>query len=270
MLRQRLLTALVLIPLVVWGTLALSNGMFAVILAAIIALGVMEWSRFVGYGSALARGAYLVLLVGLMAGLFGYLDDPGAPLVLGGVALVWWLFALVSVLRYPSSSAMWQSSALARAAAGAFVLIPAWGSLAVLQRNPEYVLLLLVLIWAADSGAYFAGRRFGRRKLAPKVSPGKTWEGVGGALALTVLVALGGVYWLKPAMGTGTFVALCLLTVGFSVLGDLLESMFKRMMNIKDSGGLLPGHGGVLDRIDSLTAAAPIFLLGLYWLERSQ
>jgi phosphatidate cytidylyltransferase len=151
---------------------------------------------------------------------------------------------------------------------GLLVLIPAWAGLVwihQLSRGPYLVLFLLVLIWIADSGAYFAGRRWGRRKLAPLVSPGKTREGAYGALA-------GGLLWggvLAALYGVsvpqqGCLVLLCLLTVVASIVGDLYESLSKRERGVKDSGSLLPGHGGILDRIDSLTAAAPVFALGLH------
>jgi phosphatidate cytidylyltransferase len=132
------------------------------------------------------------------------------------------------------------------------------------EFGPGYVLFLFLLIWVADIGAYFAGRRWGRRKLALAISPGKTWEGAVGAGAAALAFALAG----AAALGLGSrwpgFVAICMVTVGFSIAGDLFESMMKRQRGLKDSGSLLPGHGGVLDRVDSLTAAAPVFLLGLH------
>ncbi len=132
------------------------------------------------------------------------------------------------------------------------------------------MLFLLVLIWIADSGAYFAGRRWGRVKLAPAVSPGKTREGVYGALAGAMLCALA-LAWMRPEIGAALVtIPLCLLTCLVSVAGDLFESLIKRQAGVKDSGTLLPGHGGVLDRIDSLTAAAPVFVFGLMWLEQLQ
>jgi phosphatidate cytidylyltransferase len=137
-----------------------------------------------------------------------------------------------------------------------------------LRSLPEfgagYVLFLLIMIAAADTGAYFSGRLWGRHKLAPQISPGKTWEGVLGAIAATLVIALSGALWFQvEPLYWMMFVGICLLTVLFSIIGDLFESMIKRQKGVKDSGNLLPGHGGVLDRIDSLTAAAPLFLLGL-------
>jgi phosphatidate cytidylyltransferase len=153
------------------------------------------------------------------------------------------------------------------ALAGLLTLIPAWVALMNLHSTPDYgpryALFLLLLIWIADSGAYFVGRRWGRTKLAPRISPGKTWEGVVGALTVTLAVAGAGAVSLGVRRW-GAFILICVITVSFSVVGDLPESMLKRQYHTKDSGHLLPGHGGILDRVDSLTAAAPIFLLGLY------
>jgi phosphatidate cytidylyltransferase len=146
--------------------------------------------------------------------------------------------------------------------AGFFVLVPAWLALARLHASdPQLLLYLLLLVVAADIGAYFAGRRFGKNKLAPRVSPGKTWEGVLGGLAASALMALIGVRWFE--VSAASFIGLCALVVAASIVGDLTESLFKRHAGLKDSGSLLPGHGGLLDRVDSITAAAPVFLVGL-------
>jgi phosphatidate cytidylyltransferase len=170
---------------------------------------------------------------------------------------VWWLIALLWVMFMPA--VINPGSA---ALAGVLVLLPAWLALVRLhQMNPQLLLFVLLLVVAADVGAYFAGRSFGKHKLAPRVSPGKTWEGVLGGFAGAMLLASIGCVWLHLA--PLPFVALCAVVFVASILGDLTESMFKRHAGLKDSGTLLPGHGGVMDRIDSVTAAAPIFLLGL-------
>jgi phosphatidate cytidylyltransferase len=131
-------------------------------------------------------------------------------------------------------------------------------------NGEQLFLFLLVLVWAADIGAFFAGRRFGRVKLAPRVSPNKTWEGVLGGVVAGLIAAVAGSVWFGFAKGP--FIALCVAVVLASIVGDLTESMFKRFAGLKDSGKVLPGHGGVLDRIDSVTAAVPFYVLGLGWL----
>jgi len=154
--------------------------------------------------------------------------------------------------------------------AGPFVLLPAWLALVRLHAQgptldgPQLLTFLLLLVVAADVGAYFAGRAFGKHKLAPRVSPGKTWEGVAGGLAGASLLALAGALWFELPLPR--FVLLCVLVVMISVVGDLAESLFKRHAGVKDSGSILPGHGGILDRIDSLTAAGPCFVLGMDYL----
>ena len=170
---------------------------------------------------------------------------------------------------YSVGTKLFRSSRLFLTVAGYLVLIPAWLSIVLLLQHagPAYVLLLMLLVWGADIGAYFSGRRFGRNKLAPRVSPGKTWEGLIGALLVSIIISLVAFEFLEISSILHTnLLILCLVMVLISILGDLVESMFKRMADVKDSGGLLPGHGGVLDRIDSLTAAAPVFTLGLYLL----
>lgn len=265
MLKQRILTALALAPIAIWAILALPVDVFALMFAVIVIIGGWEWSRLVGLVATPARIGYVLTLAIGMGLLWPLLAADGSAVAIGLVALLWWSVALVVVLRYPEGAAIWKVHRPARAVAGLFTLLPAWAGLVLLRLGPgpELVLLLVLLIWAADIGAYFAGRTFGRRKLAPRVSPGKTWEGVAGGTLFALAIALLGWAVIQPAVAVGPFLAVSLLVVLASVLGDLLESLFKRMTDIKDSGGLLPGHGGMLDRIDSLTAAAPLFAFGL-------
>ena len=141
--------------------------------------------------------------------------------------------------------------------------MPAWFLLVALQyRDPKLVLYILILIWTADISAFFIGRRFGRHRLAPSISPGKTWEGVLGALSVSFIIIAFGYPILQPGMSILNWVVLGVISVIFSVIGDLLESSYKRIRNVKDSGTLLPGHGGMLDRLDSLIAAIPVFTIG--------
>ncbi len=265
MLRQRLLTAALLIPLLIWANYALASRHFALLIALITLLGAWEWARLAGFTRLFQRLGYVLLTAAV---LWGAVQLPLQLLL--WIALVWWTIALLWVLRFPRDERIWSRRAVA-VIAGMLVLAPAWRSLSALHEDygPSVLLFLLSMIWLADSAAYFAGRRWGRRKLAPLVSPGKTWEGVYGALAATLCAALigGGIARLDTD-AYALFVLLCLLTVAISIVGDLFKSMYKRHAKVKDSGGLLPGHGGVLDRIDSLTSATPVFVLGLIVMER--
>lgn len=270
MLKQRVITALILAPLALWGIWSLPSSIFALVMAIIFSLGAWEWTQLSGLHKGLGRAIYVIVVAALMYGIFQLLGQhENWSVTILVIAVVWWSLALMTVLSYPNSGAVWHSAAT-RGVAGAMILLPAWAALVVLHREygPGYVILLFLLIWGADTGAYFAGRAFGKHKLAARVSPGKTWEGVIGGMLLALAVALGATYWLEPAGQLASFLVLVALTVAISVLGDLAESLFKRIADVKDSGGLLPGHGGVMDRIDSLTAAAPVFTLGLIWLSR--
>ncbi len=220
--------------------------------------GVWEWAGFVSdYG--IPPAIYMAVFAGLMLATGSLFDAHGAVWV-AGVALLWWVLASISLWAYP-----WPIPAPVVAASGLLVLLPAWFLLAYIHgsvpRGPELTLSLFVIVWAADVGAYFFGRRFGRVKLAAQISAGKTWEGVIGGLASAALVAaLAGI---GLGVSVGAFVAIALAVTLISVIGDLTVSMFKRNVGLKDSGRLLPGHGGVLDRIDSLAAAVPLFFIGL-------
>jgi len=271
MLKQRILTAIVLLPLFVWAVLFMPAKGFAVLLALFVALGAWEWSAMMPLQSNRWRLMYCTLLMVCLAAT-AYLLGTHSEYLIGllWVAAVWWIVALLLVLRFPQSTAWWGALPI-KAASGFLVLIPCWIALVYLKVHGGaagyWLLVLFILIWSADSGAYFSGRRFGKNKLAPSVSPGKSWEGViGGALAAAVAVLIALNATERAVIGNDQYFSLgvlVVLTVAFSVLGDLFESMAKRIVGLKDSGKLLPGHGGVLDRIDSVTAAAPIFALGL-------
>ncbi len=268
MLKQRLLTAIILIPLIVW-ILSLSTQIVAYVFMSIVVLGAWEWAGL----SGIKRNLYALVLALVLLMLYWFWQQQSTTSVLSmsiyilllAAGCLWWLLALYWVLRYQQGQSLVPTSPIIKALLGFFILLPAWMALLILHKEYGWhsVVFLLVLIWAADSGAYFAGRRWGARKLADKISPGKTWEGVAGALVMSLIISLA--YALSMPLITSffLFMLLCLLTVLASILGDLLESLFKRQMNIKDSGQILPGHGGILDRIDSLTSAAPIFVTGL-------
>ena len=265
MLKQRIITALVLLPIALGGFFLLEGAAFALFIGAVVALGGWEWARLAGLAAQSQRIAYAAAVVVLLFGL--YLLPALAPLLLAA-AVVWWALATFLVLNYPDSSRYW-GGLPGKLLIGLLILLPAWQGLVLLKQWPQangLIIAVMVLVWGADIGAYFAGKTFGKRKLAPRVSPGKSWEGLFGGLTASLLITLA--VGLQQGWSTGgLLLALggAALVVLVSVVGDLTESMFKRQSGIKDSSNLLPGHGGVLDRIDSLTAAIPLFAV-LLWL----
>jgi phosphatidate cytidylyltransferase len=272
-LRQRLITAFILAPLTVGAVLFLPTVVVGGLLALVISVGAWEWSALVHLQGVKWRLLYVIVVLLLLAGSY-YLSLVGVAVV----GLVWWIGCTIVLkgwaYKSPSQASL-LSMPIPGLLAGILVLVPAWRATVGLHAlplvGPAMVLFLFVLVWLADSAAYLVGRRFGHTPLAPALSPGKTWEGLYGALAVGSLFSLigGGVFAFSGSIWWG-FVGLGLVTLLASVVGDLLESLFKRLAAVKDSGHLLPGHGGVLDRVDSLTAAAPIFALGIWLLERLQ
>jgi len=271
-LKQRVITAAILVPIVVSSILYLPYPYFALLLALFVVQGSWEWTNMVQIRFVLGRISFVMLVAALLYGAWLSFSASSAWLLYVLIAAVlWWLFALFLVILYPKYTVL-RSNKVMQLFAGALILVPSWVALVRLhasdEQGPLYVLFLLIIIWVADSGAYFGGRKWGKNKLAPNVSPKKTWEGVATGLVcvalLSVLGALMFGYQDQAGSRVVVFVAICIITVLFSVLGDLTESMFKRQAGLKDSGALLPGHGGVLDRIDSVTAAAPVFLICLW------
>jgi phosphatidate cytidylyltransferase len=266
MLRQRIITALLLAIAVICCIFILPESGFGLFILIILLLAAWEWANLLGL-SMTAKVIYcasIIVLVGITWWLESYKSLLWPFLLTAGI---YWVYVLVWLVRYTRQPASKDHTAVLLLS-GLVVLIAPWIALMGLRSLPEfgagYVLFLLIMIAAADTGAYFSGRLWGRHKLAPQISPGKTWEGVLGAIAATLVIALSGALWFQvEPLYWMMFVGICLLTVLFSIIGDLFESMIKRQKGVKDSGNLLPGHGGVLDRIDSLTAAAPLFLLGL-------
>lgn len=265
MLKQRIITALVLLPIALGGFFLLDGAAFALFIGAVVTLGAWEWARLAGLEAQTQRVGYAALVALLLAGL--YQAPQLAPVVLL-LAVAWWVVATLLVLSYPDSSRFW-GGVCGRLGIGLLILLPAWQGLVLLKQWPQangLIIAVMVLVWGADIGAYFSGKAFGKRKLAPRVSPGKSWEGLYGGLAASLLITL--VVGLQQGWSTVSLLlalAGAALVVLISVVGDLTESMFKRQSGIKDSSNLLPGHGGVLDRIDSLTAAIPLFAT-LLWL----
>ncbi|HQU15139.1 MAG: hypothetical protein B7Z66_06020 [Chromatiales bacterium 21-64-14] len=272
MLRQRLITAALLILVVGGGAFMLSSWQLGVIFAVFVLAGAWEWSGLTDCGGTGTRIFYLLLVLLLLLGVWWVARRPNGLLGILLLALVWWSMVAVGLTRYRGDTGGVSWAAPVKALVGMLTLVPAWMALVALHGTgpdgPSWLLYLLGLVWVADSGAYFVGRNWGRVKLAPRLSPGKTREGLYGALAATIVFALaGGLVFRFPITQAAAFVGLSLVTVLYSVIGDLFESMIKRLTGVKDSGSLLPGHGGVLDRVDSLAAAAPVFLLGLIWLK---
>ena len=260
MLRQRIITAAWLAPLALVGLFGLEGAGFGLFTAAVVLLAGWEWANLAGIASPARRlwpVAGLAVLIALCWA--SGAAEASWPLWLGALG---WLVNLYWVTAYPDRLAQWQSSGM-RLAMGLWVLLPAWVGFNVLRESGAvWLLFVLLLVWGADIGAYFVGKAFGRRKLAPAVSPGKTREGVAGGLAVTAALAIVFAVWQGLGLASGlALLAATLVVTLASVLGDLLESMLKRHRGIKDSSRLLPGHGGVLDRIDSLTAAVPLFAL---------
>lgn len=269
MLRKRLITAALLIPSVVAAVLYLPLGGFVAVWAVFILLGAWEWSGLMGLTTPVSRAAYTSLVAATVGGLW-FCAISGYALVLDDMVwptLAFWLIFSLLLRRWSERLLEWNPNTVIKGALGLFILSTAWLQFANLRVNfgPEAVLYLLGLVWTADIAAYFVGKQFGQTPLLPVISPGKTAEGLYGAVAGGILLAVA-VAFIKGMDGLiiGDFVVLSLITLLMSVAGDLLESLIKRWANAKDSGGLLPGHGGVLDRIDSLLAAAPVFYAGLY------
>ena len=261
MLKQRIITALVLGPLVIASVFFLPSNGFAAFLIGVLTIAGWEWANLAGY-SGLQRHLYAAGIALLLLAV-SYL--PALWVLVPGV--LWWLVAFVLVLSYPATARYWSARWLL-SLLGPMILLPGYIGLLQLKLLADsnfLITLLFFLIWGADIGAYFAGRQWGNSKLAPAVSPGKSWAGFYGGLATATLITICACLWLgKPQLFSLEglwFVLGCLLVTVVSVLGDLVESMFKRQRGIKDASQLLPGHGGVLDRIDSLLAAGPLFAL---------
>ncbi|MGQ0657687.1 MAG: phosphatidate cytidylyltransferase [Chromatiales bacterium] len=262
----RVLTAAALITGVLSGLWWLPVNALAALLGVIALLGAWEWTAMAGCKPRSLRYVYVAATSLAMAVLYYFLDRESVQTAVWWVGAAWWVMAAWLVVRYQTGGPDPQHGQAGKLAAGWLILLPAWAALVVLAGNgPWEAVVLMLLVWIADSAAYLYGRRFGRHRLASRVSPGKSWEGFIAALLTAAVVAF------VVAGSTGSarlaFVALGMVTVLFSVIGDLAESLYKRLAGMKDSGSMLPGHGGVLDRIDSLTAAAPVFALGMAWLE---
>ena len=281
MLKTRVLTAAILVPLVLAALFGLDTRSWGLVTLAIVGVAATEWARLAAFR---ATGSVLFVTTTVVTGLL-LLFGPGSGFAIGagwpelvvlavcGTATLFWLLIIPPWLYRG-----WRvTSGAILAVIGWLVLIATWLAIVQIQaRSPGMLLALMAIVWIADTAAYFAGRRFGRHKLAPSISPGKTWEGVYGglfavgayALALLPLAARSGYAQALTVGAVVTWVGLALLLAALSVTGDLFESLLKRQRGVKDSGNVLPGHGGVLDRIDALTAAMPAAALVAYYLIR--
>jgi phosphatidate cytidylyltransferase len=263
MLLTRILTAIVLVIVLAIVLFWLPTGLALAALALLTLAGAWEWAAFAGLERNAGRVAYVAGCLVLMTALWGFVSSEGGFRCIMTITLLWWMIAFLWVALAPT-----RGRPVLAGLAGLAALAPMWVAMAQLFESGdlgrELLIFALVLGWAADVGAYFGGRRFGRTKLAPRVSPNKTWEGVLGGLLVGSAVAFAGLAWF--GFIAAAFLPLCIAALLASVVGDLTESMFKRQVGLKDSGTILPGHGGVLDRIDSLTAAIPVLSLGLSWM----
>ncbi|SON50318.1 phosphatidate cytidylyltransferase [Vibrio tapetis] len=278
--KQRIITALILAPLVVLGIFELSMPLFIAAIAAVTMIGFWEWTQFVKHNSRVMALIPAAVVMAVILVLLPFEPEllkplPAAHFAILAIGSIWWVVASLLAITYPKSVGMWQHSNLLRNAFGWLTLVPFFTSIVLLRAEgagvDEYygaklVLFVCFLVWSADSGAYFAGKTFGKTKMAPHVSPNKTIEGLVGGIVAALIVGWGAAQWFELQFDSWVTMSLiALVTVIISVLGDLVESMFKRVSGIKDSSNIIPGHGGVLDRIDSLTAAFPVFAL-LYFI----
>jgi len=266
MLKQRIITALLLLPVVLGGILLLPIEYFSALWAVAMSIAAYEWLKLSGIKNKLLLIAGLTVLNGLFLSVWFY---PYTNIYAEWIILTAWLLIIISLTGDPVArlqKCRTASYSVIGTTTGLVVIFPTWLAMVLLhQHNPWMVLHVFCIVWVADIGAYFSGRRFGKRKLAPAISPGKSWEGVwGGLLAVASYSIIVSFWWQNNEQQQWLFVVICMLAAIASVAGDLLESVFKRAIGVKDSGQILPGHGGAIDRLDSITAAAPVFVAGYY------
>ena len=278
---HRVLTAVILAPAAIAAIFYLPLNYFAALLLAILAVGAWEWGPLMGFAGKKRRLAFVLTNVFIMAALWYYFPpeqlwsgnhELQQPIIyILWLAVAWWALSAGLTLLYPRCSNFWSSHRSVRGLFGWLTLVPTWLAFLVI-RSSEYqldayhgaqlLMFLFLMVWSADVGAYFVGKSMGKHKLLPNVSPGKTMEGyIGGVVVACILVSIAGYVMKWQANQFALVIGVTVIITTVSVLGDLNESMFKRQAGIKDSGSILPGHGGVLDRIDSLTATAPIYAL---------
>ena len=266
MLNQRTITGLILAPIGIAAVLFLPTAALAAFTSLTVLVAMWEWTRMSGFTSRPMRSAIVALVVLALVVLWLLRNDAasGYVIVAGGI---WWIVAFGWLRNFSFGAAPTRENAAIKLAAGLLATLPAWIALTKLHGDPRggpgWTLLAMMLVSVADTAAYFTGRRFGKAKLCPQISPNKTIAGVYGALASgAILSAIGG--WILDVRGLAwlALIALALVTVIASIIGDLFESLVKRQAGVKDSGTLFPGHGGMFDRLDGMFAALPVFALG--------
>jgi phosphatidate cytidylyltransferase len=272
MTRTRLLAALIMTPLAIAAVLFLDTPWLVALAAVLFLMGLWEWFRLAEIDDTLHRSVLLVANLAMMVAIvWASRSSNGFSFVLFQIATVigvaWWVLAMLWLRNFNFASDHDTHARMFKLAAGTLAVVPAWCALALIHGSTanghRWLLIALLVIWAADSGAYFAGRHFGKHKLSPRISPNKTIEGLVGGMLAALVIALAAAPFAGATVAQLPAVALVVVvTVGFSVVGDLFESLLKRHVGAKDSGDLIPGHGGILDRIDSVLAALPVFALG--------
>ncbi len=287
MLKKRVLTASILAPFAIACIVFLPLEAFMALMVVLTLSGLWEWTRFVPcrfrfsaflVPALIVVASAIVLPLSVSGFTFHHLIDltDFGISVIAVVGAVWWLLSILMIFKYPSGTKWWSKNRPLQQLFGLLTLLPFFWSV-LLLRGYQYddqpflgaklVLLVCMLVWAADTGAFFAGKKFGKRKMLPNVSPNKTIEGlIGGLAAGVAIMMIAAPLFAIPFTSTLMLALVALITSLASVLGDLVESMFKRVAGIKDSGRILPGHGGILDRIDGLTAAFPVFTVLYFWL----
>lgn len=294
MLSKRIITALLLLPLVGYLLFYVDLATFALGISLVMLIAAWEWSRLMGLHSIIGQMTYVIAIQLIMLAVFYLVPNiefwPGAPkpqllnqfiklnylplqlLLLGAF---WWIVSFLTLISGKANWLQGDKKIIFRGLAGILIIIPTWISLISLRavdilHNNSFgsglLLFVFLQIWGADTGAFFSGKTFGKTKLAPVVSPKKTWEGVIGGAILSLILAYSTANLFSVSISINWLWLVSMVIVMFSIVGDLTESIYKRQQNIKDSSQLLPGHGGILDRIDSITSAMPIFALIFYWL----
>ena len=276
-LKQRIITAIILALIFITATVFLSSFSYSLFVTIVVLAASWEWCAFIGLAKQVAKVSYLATLGSMIIALYFFLGIVPESLVINsyragiilGLGILFWVLTFFMLKGYPSNSDRWNNKSKI-ALMGLMALIPTWvGVVQIKYLNPQGFLLLgmVVMVAAADIGAYFVGKRIGKNRLAPSLSPNKTWEGVLGGFAACLLVGILLIWLLHSyliTLSNGQILILVLLSLVvtlFDVIGDLLESMLKRNRDLKDSGKILPGHGGILDRVDGLLAVTPIFVL---------